>query len=262
MTVIDLCLSMYPWAHFRRAKGAVKLHLRLDHDGYLPDFAIVTHGKTHETKVAPQFPFHPGSITVFDKGYIDFALFGRLCEMEAFFVTRAKANFDYAVVSERKVAPNSAVRCDQMVRFQGPLTSKKCPHLLRIVTFYDEQGKREFKFLTNNHSLAPSTIAAIYKERWAIEAFFRALKQNLKIKTFVGTTATAVKTQIWTALISMLLLKYLQLKSTFGWSLSNLSALLRFNLFTYRDLWAWVDKPYGTPPFHDPGPIQTSLNLA
>ena len=261
MTVIDLCLSMYEWAHFRRAKGAVKLHMRLDHDGYLPDFAVVTHGKRHETRVASKFPYEPGSITVFDKGYTDFSLFGRLYSIGAFFVTRLKNNADYVVEKERKVPWNNTVLSDRLVRFQGPITSIKCPHLLRIVEFYDEESDRTFEFLTNNLKLAASTIAAIYKERWAIESFFRALKQNLKIKTFVGTSSNAVKTQIWTALISMLLLKYLKLKSRFGWSLSNLAALLRMNLFTYRDLWAWIDMPYETPPLHDVGVEQISLAL-
>lgn len=261
MTVIDLCLSMYEWAHFRRAKGAVKLHLRLDHDGYLPDFAVVTHGKRHETRVAGEFPYEPGSITVFDKGYTDFSLFGYLCSIGAFFVTRLKTNADYIVVQNRQVPSNSAVLSDKLVRFQGPKTSVKCPHVLRIVEFYDEENDRVFVFLTNNLKLAASTIAAIYKERWAIESFFRALKQNLKIKTFVGTSPNAVKIQIWTALISMLLLKYLQIKSRFGWSLSNLAALLRMNLFTYRDLWAWIDKPYDTPPLRSVGAEQLSLAL-
>jgi hypothetical protein len=262
MTVIDLCLSMYEWAHFRRAKGAVKLHLRLDHDGYLPDFAVITHGKCHETRVAGQFPYEPGSITVFDKGYTDFSLFGHLTTRGAFFVTRLKANADYIVHQHRAVPRTGPVLSDRLVRFQGPKTSIKCPHVLRIVEFYDQENDRCFAFLTNNLKLAASTIAGIYKQRWAIESFFRALKQNLKIKTFVGTSANAVKTQIWTALISMLLLKYLQLKSRFGWSLSNLAALLRMNLFTYRDLWAWIDKPYDTPPFHDIGVQQTCLALS
>jgi len=247
-TVIDLCLSMYEWAHFRRAKGAVKLHLRLDHDGYLPDYAIITEGKRHDSKLAKAFPFTTGSITVFDKAYVDFGLFGQLCRIGTFFVTRLKDNADYSIIEERNVPWNNTVLNDWLVRFNGHYSWKKCPYTLRIVKFYDEEHDRILHFLTNNLSLAASTIAAIYKERWAIENFFKALKQSLKIKTFVGTSPNAVKTQIWTALIAMLLLKYLQLKSCIGWSLSNLVALLRMNLFTYRDLWAWIDNPYNTPP--------------
>jgi hypothetical protein len=247
-TVIDLCLSMYEWAHFRRAKGAVKLHMRLDHDGYLPDYAVITDGKHHESKVVRQFPFTPGSITVFDKAYTDFTLFNSLCIMGAFFVTRLKENAVYKVLASLDIPKNGSVLSDCLVQFTGTATKKKCPHILRIVTYYDKKHDRIFHFLTNKMNLGALTIAAIYKDRWAIENFFKALKQYLKIKTFVGTSPNAVKTQIWTALIAILLLKYLQLKSTIGWSLSNLSALLRMNLFTYRDLEAWINRPFQTPP--------------
>ena len=239
---------MYEWAHFRRAKGAVKLHLRLDHDGYLPDYALITEGKRHDSMLAKAFPYSPKSITVFDKAYVDFGLFGKLCSIGAFFVTRLKDNADYSIVEKRAVPWRNTVINDWLVHFNGHYSRKKCPHTLRIVEFYDEERDRVLRFLTNNLTLAASTIAAIYKERWAIEIFFKALKQSLKIKTFIGTISNAVKTQIWTALIAMLLLKYLQLKSSIGWSLSNLVALLRMNLFTYRDLWAWLDNPYITPP--------------
>lgn len=247
-TVIDLCLSMFEWAHFRRAKGAVKLHLRLDHDGYLPDYALITEGKRHDSKLAKAFPYSVGSITVFDRAYVDFGLFGQLCSIGAFFVTRLKNNADYSIVEKRTVPWRNTVVNDWLVRFNGHYSWKKCPHTLRVVEFYDEEHDRVLHFLTNNLKLAASTIAGIYKERWAIENFFKALKQSLKVKTFIGTSPNAVKTQIWTALIAMLLLKHLQLKSTIGWSLSNLVALLRMNLFTYRDLWAWINNPYNTPP--------------
>ena len=260
-TVIDLCLSMYEWARFRRAKGAVKLHMRLDHDGYLPDYALITDGKHHEARVARQFPYSPGSITVFDKAYTDFTLFNSLCTMGAFFVTRLKENAVYEVLASLEVPARSHVRSDRLVRFTGTVTNKKCPHILRIIEYYDKKHDRVFFFLTNQMRFGALTIAAIYKDRWAIENFFKALKQYLKIKTFVGTSANAVKTQIWTALISILLLKYLQLKSTMGWSLSNLSALLRMNLFTYRDLWMWINRPFETPPIQAETAEQMVLNL-
>ena len=260
-TVIDLCLSMYEWARFRRAKGAVKLHMRLDHDGYLPDYALITDGKHHEARVARQFPYSPGSVTVFDKAYTDFTLFNSLCTMGAFFVTRLKENAVYEVLASLEVPVNSLVRSDRLVRFTGTVTNKKCPHILRIVEYYDKKHDRIFFFLTNKMRFGALTIAAIYKDRWAIENFFKALKQYLKIKTFVGTSPNAVKTQIWTALISILLLKYLQLKSTMGWSLSNLSALLRMNLFTYRDLLTWINRPFETPPIQAEMAEQMILNL-
>jgi IS4 transposase len=163
------------------------------------------------------------------------------------------------VIEQRELKGKNILR-DEVIRFTGPVTKKKCPYPLRIVEYYDEEKERTFVYLTNNLKLAASTIAGIYKERWKIETFFKALKQNIKIKTFIGTSPNAVKIQIWTALIAILLLKYLQLKSTFGWSLSNLAALLRMNLFTHRDLWEWINKPFETLPVQIES-IQMELNL-
>jgi hypothetical protein len=260
-TIIDLCLKMYEWAKFRTRKGAIKLHMRLDHDGYLPDFAVITEGRRHESRIVRQFPFEAGSITVFDKAYVDFAFFGDLCRRGAYFVTRLKDNALYRVIENRPVPKHSAVIEDTLIELEGFYPAKKCPYPLRIVTYYDKEGDRLFSFLTNNLALAASTIAAIYKERWNIENFFKALKQYLKIKTFVGTSPNAVKTQVWTALIAILLMKYLQLKSKIGWALSTLCTLLRMNLFTYRDLWAWIDKPFGTPPMTTPEAEQLELSF-
>jgi hypothetical protein len=259
-SVIDLCLSMYDWAKFRTTKGAIKLHLLLDHDGYLPSFAVITTGKVHDVTVAKTLKLQPGTIIVDDRGYNDYGLFGCWTDEGVYFVTRLKDNAVYRVVKNLPVplASNSNVRKDQVIRFRGPQAKQRCPHELRLVSFYDEEQKREFQFLTNNFRLAATTIAAIYKDRWAVELFFKALKQNLKIKTFVGTSPTAVKTQVWTALITMLLLRFMQLKSQWGWSMSNLVALLRMNLFTHRDLWAWLDNPFAEPP-DTPGPEQVAM---
>jgi len=152
------------------------------------------------------------------------------------------------VVEAHAPPQNRGILCDQTIRLTGLGAQEKCPHLLRRVEAVREDTGETLVFLTNHHKLGASTIAAIYKDRWSIELFFKALKQNLKIKTFVGTSPNAVKTQIWCALISMLLLRYLQLRSRFGWSLSNLVALLRMNLFTHRDLEAWLNEPFGVPP--------------
>jgi IS4 transposase len=251
-TVIDLCAEMFPWALFRRAKGAVKLHCTLDHDGDLPTLMVLTDGKHHEGPIARQQTFSPGTILVFDKGYIDFGWFTELTAAGVFFVTRLKANVVYRVV-ERRVPPQDRhITCDQLIRFTGQLTREKCPGLLRRVGYCSPEGDR-LVFLTNHLTLGASTVARIYKDRWQIELFFKALKQNLRVKTFVGTSANALHTQIWTALIALLLLKYLQLKARFGWSLSNLVALLRMNLLVYRDLWAWLDEPFtGPPPLSEP----------
>jgi hypothetical protein len=256
-TVIDLCAEMFPWAVFRRAKGAVKLHFTLDHDGYLPTFLVITDGKHHEGPMAREQTWRPGTILVFDKGYIDFAWFADLTNAGVFFVTRLKRTADYTVIERRTPPQHRGIVCDQIIRFRGPLTRQKYPDRLRRVVVRTPEGER-LEFLTNHLTLGASTVARIYKDRWQIELFFKALKQNLHIKTFVGTSANALHIQIWTALIALLVLKYLQLKARFGWSLSNLVALLRMNLLVYRDLWAWLDDPFTSPPPPDE-PVQRAL---
>ena len=251
-TVVDLCLSVFDWAKFRRTKGAVKLHLVLDHDGYLPCYAVITEGAVHDVKVAWKIPFPAGTVVVDDRGYNDYRLFSYWTGCGVFFVTRMKDNALFEVLEEREPPRNRGILRDQTIRLTGVGAHEKCPHLLRRVEALREDTGETLVFLTNHHGLGASTVAAIYKERWQVELFFKALKQNLKIKTFVGTSPNAVKIQIWSALIAMLLLRYLQLSSRFGWSLSNLVALLRMNLFTHRDLRAWLDEPFALPP--DPAP--------
>jgi len=257
-SVIDLCASLYDWAKYQRTKGAVKLHLILDHDGYLPCFAVVTEGREHDLTVAKWLSFEPGTIVVFDRGYTDYSYFGRLTDEGVFFVTRMKAGALYEVLENRPVPQNRNVLADQVIRLTGSGASEKCPHPLRRIEVLDPETGQVLVFLSNHLEFGATTVAAIYKERWQIELFFKALKQNLRVKTFVGTTANALKTQIWTALIAVLLLKYLQLKSKYAWSLSNLVALLRMNLFVYRDLWRWLDAPFTEPP-PLPQPLQTAF---
>ena len=245
---IDLCLEIFDWAHYRRTKGAVKLHLLLDHDGYLPSFAVITDGKVSDIEVARQIKFDANTIVVDDRGYNDYELFGKWTFESVYFVTRMKDNAAYQVVKENAVNTNRHILKDEIIKLSGPGAAEKCPYKLRRIEFYNDEKQEILVFLTNHLKLAASTIAAIYKDRWQIELFFKALKQNLKIKTFVGTSANAVKIQIWTALIAMLILRFLQLRSQFNWSLSNLVALLRMNLFTHRDLWAWLDHPFEVLP--------------
>lgn len=246
-TVIDLCLEMFDWAKFRRTKGAIKLHLLLDHDGCLPCYGVLTEGKTHEIRVARTMEWPKGSILAIDRGYVDYAFLDSLTERGVFFVTRLKDN---AVFTTEAVlsAPKGHILSDEMINLPGSGASRREFRLLRRVVVWDPVGLRKIVLLTNNMKLAAATIASIYKQRWQIELFFKAIKQNLKIKTFVGTSANAVHVQIWTALIAILLLKYLQMRSRLGWSLSNLVALLRLNLFVHRDLWAWIHEPYAPPP--------------
>jgi len=246
-TTIDLCLSMYDWAKFRRTKGAVKLHLVLDHDGYLPSFAVITDGLCHDVKVAYTLKFDPGTVVVDDRGYNDYHLFAKWTEDEVFFVTRQKGNATYSVIESREGHVHPVLK-DEIILLTGPGAAEKCPFPIRRIEFYNAEKEQVMVFLTNNMNLDAQTVADVYKDRWQIELFFKALKQNLKIKTFVGTTSNAVKIQIWTALVAMLILRYCQLKASFRWSLSNLVALLRMNLLTHRDLWRWLDEPYETPP--------------
>lgn len=260
-TVIDLCVSLFDWAKYRRTKGAIKLHLILDHEGYLPSYGVITEGKVHDVKIAHTLSFDPGTVVVDDRAYNDYRLFAKWTRTGVYFVTRMKDNAHYQVVENRPVPQNRHILKDQIIRLTGIGALEKCPHLLRRVEFDGEEKEETIVFLTNQFDFGASTIAAIYKDRWQIEVFFKALKQNLKIKTFVGTSANAVKTQVWTALISILMLRYLQLKSKFGWSLSNLVALLRMNLFIYRDFWLWLDQPFGTPPEPSNVPIQEVLTF-
>lgn len=264
-TVIDLCASVFDWALFRKTKGAVKLHLWLDHDGFLPSYAVITEGKRHESKIARQQHYDPGTLLIFDRGYNDYGWFAELSDQGAFFVTRMKDNANYIVLADRKLPQRKGLIRDQEVCFLAEAQAKELQgqraHRYRRIEFYDEQQDRVLVFLSNNLILSAATIAEVYKQRWNIELFFKALKQSLRVKTFVGTSANALKIQIWSALIAMLLIKYLQLRATFGWSLSNLVALLRQQLFVYRDLWVWLDHPFQAPPPLDTLPQQQVLAI-
>ncbi len=257
-TTIELCASMFDWAHWRQTKGAVKLHLLLDHDGYLPVFGHVTDGKVGDVKVAQNLDFPRGSIVAIDRGYTDYHLFTRWTRAGVFFVTRIKANADIVRVESRPVPKNSNIRRDEIIRLQPFVAGRPDLVDLRCVTIWLEDQQEELVLLTNNFELAAATIAAIYKERWQIELFFKLLKQQLKIKTFVGTSANAVRIQIWTALIAVLVIRYLQFRSHYRWAVSNLVALLRWNLFSYRNLWEWLNRPFETPPL---APNQLVLDL-
>lgn len=246
-THLGLCMELYPWARYSRRKGAIKLHMTLDHQGYLPTMMVITTGKQSELAVARRQSYEPGTILTFDRGYIDFEWFNRLNEGGVLFVTRLKSVARYDVVEERKVPQNRGVVSDRIVCFTARRTQRRYPNLLRVVTIRTEDDE-ELTFLTNHLQLGASTVGAIYKDRWQIESFFKMLKQNLRIKTFIGTSANAVWIQIWTALIAMLLLKYLQLKAKSSWSFSNLVYFLRMNLFVYRDLWEWLNKPDPADP--------------
>ena len=257
-TTISLCLTLFPWAKFRRAKGGVKAHVLLDHDDYLPAYVLLTEAKRSDVKLADSFSLNAGSIVTMDRGYTDYALFGRWTLAGVFFVTRMKDNAVFTVEAEFEVPENRNIRADQVIQLTGVQAQADCPGPLRRVVVWDADNEREIVLLTNLLDFGATTIAAIYKERWQIELFFKALKQNLTVKSFVGTSENALRIQIWTALIAMLLLKWLHHLSKANWSLSNLASMLRLNLFTYRELTKWLHNPMETPPLP---PVAEQLTL-
>lgn len=258
-TVIDLCQKLFDWAKFRKTKGAVKLHMVLDHDGYMPTFCNITTGKERGIKTLKSLCFQPGTTVVFDRGCIDYGLFSEWTDDGVYFITREKDGMNCGVVERRKHMETGNILRDELIVLTGFYASKKCHDTLRRITVWNEEKKEEVVFITNNLKLAAAAIAAAYKDRWQIEIFFRTLKQYLKIKTFVGTSPNALKTQIWTALIAVLILKYLKHRSKAGISLSDLVALLRLNLLIYKDLYAWPDDPLGAPQITPESWVQMEL---
>lgn len=251
-TTISLCLALFPWARFRRAKGGVKAHVLLDHDDYLPAYVLLTEANRSDVKLADAFTLSPGSIVAIDRGYADYALFARWTMAEIYFVTRLKDGAAFEIEAECELPRNRGILADQIIRFTGTAARRDCPCLLRRIVVWDAENQREIVLLTNLLHFGSTTIADIYRERWQIELFFKTLKQNLKVKTFVGTSENALRIQIWTALIALLLLKWLHHLSQANWSLSTLAAMLRLNLFTYRDLTEWLRDPMQTPPLAPP----------
>ena len=241
-TVISLCLSMFPWAKYRTAKGGVKAHVLISHDDYMPSFVHISDAKKADVKAARLLHLKPGSIVAMDRAYNDYGMFSRWTDGGVFFVTRLKSNAVYEVVEDREVPKGRDILQDRVIRLSGD-AGKKCEHLLRVVTVWDKEQDRYIDLLTNHLDFGATTISAIYKDRWQIELFFKALKQNLKVKTFVGTSENALRIQIWTALIALLLIKWMKHQSRAGWCLSLMAAALRWNLFVYRDLREWLDDP-------------------
>jgi len=236
-STIDLCLSVFPWAKFRTTKGAIKLHCLYDHSGALPTFLTVTDGKKHDVRVVKDhsFPLSPDSIVSIDKAYIDYKWLNSLDVKGVWFVTRAKSNIDCSVVGQHPIT-GKGVLSDECISLQGPLTKIKYPKKLRLIRYYDEEKNKTLTFLTNNFKLAATTIAQIYKSRWQIELFFKWIKQNLKIKSFLGTSKNAVLTQIWVAMCYYLLLTYIKYQTKYGFSLLQLSRVIRETLFERKAL--------------------------
>jgi hypothetical protein len=230
-TTIDLCLSSFPWAKFRTTKGAIKLHCQFEHAGHIPDFLIVTDGKKHEVRVAKKsISIIPDSIYCFDKAFIDFKWFWHIEKAQAFFVTRAKDNLNHEVLGQHIQPKKKTVCSDEIILLSGHYQSKDYPGYLRLIRYYDKETNKTLVFLTNNFRLAATTIAAIYKARWQIEIFFKWIKQNLKIKTFLGTSKNAVLTQIWIAMCYYLMLAYIKYQTKYRYSLFYLHRVIKETL--------------------------------
>ena len=247
-TTISLCLSLFPWAQFKKIKGGVKAHVLLDHDDYMPQFVHFTGAFHSDVQVAHRLPVQRGSIIVMDRAYIDYQLWAKWHTQGMFFVTRLRHDLQIKTIDERAVAKRGNVVQDDFIQLSSRQGQRDCPFPLRRVIVWNEETDELIVLLTNHLHFAASTIANIYRQRWQIEVFFKTLKQNLKIKTFVGTSENALLIQIWTALIALLLLRWLHCLCQKNWSFSNLAALLRMNLFTYRDLKDWLNDPFATPP--------------
>ena len=254
-STIDLCLSVFPWARFRHTKGAVKLHVGLDHAGLLPSFLSITDGKTADITAARALRLPKASIVVMDRGYTDYAWYHQLHANGLFFVTRLRKRARYRVTERRSVRKAQGLTSDQTIELTGAKAGN-CPIRLRRIGFRDPETGKHYEFLTNHFGLAAATIAQIYKARWQIELFFKWLKQNLKIKTFLGTSRNAVMTQIWIAICVYLLLAYLNFVSRLGTGLQQILRLLQLNLFERRDLLALLR---GDPPVPASSPLQTNL---
>jgi Transposase DDE domain/Domain of unknown function (DUF4372) len=250
-TVVSLCLTLFPWAAFRRTKGGIKLHTLLDHDGYLPAFVAVSPAREPDIKKARSLSLPKGSIVVEDLGYTDYAWYAQLTAQKIFFVTRQKRNARYRVLEWRPVNAALGLVSDETILLTGA-KARECPKPLRRIVYRDSATGKVYVFLTNHFRLAAKTIADIYKERWQIEIFFRWIKQNLKIKAFIGNSENAVLTQIYAALIVYLLLCYTKFLCNLGVTLQNFMRILQLNLFrtcTVKEL------------FEPPGPLPDNMNV-
>lgn len=258
-TTIDLCLDLFPWARFRRHKAAVKLHTLLDLRGSIPTFIRITEGKLHDVNILDELPLEAGAYYVMDRGYLDFRRLHRFSEVGAFFVTRAKSNFDYRWCASREVDLSTGLRSDQTVSLQGVQSSLDYPDQLRRVSYCDPETKKHLVFLTNSFVLPALTIARIYRSRWKVELFFKWIKQNLRIKTFYGYTDNAVRTQIWIAVCVYILVAIVKKELKLEPRLSIILQVLSVSMFQQDTLPQLFTKDVGVFPESD-SPNQLVLN--
>ena len=247
-TTIDLCLSLFPWARFRRRKGAIKLHTLIDLRGNIPCFIHISQGKLHDVNALDHLPIETGAFYVMDRGYVDFARLHRFESGKAFFVTRAKRNLDCRRRSRRRVDKTTGLRSDATIVLAGPSTSQLYPAPLRRVAFFDDKHQRRLVFLTNNFDLPALTIAQLYRSRWQVELFFKWIKQNLRIKTFYGTSENAVKTQVWIAISVYVLVAIVRKELKSERSMSALLQILSLTLFEKTPLFQAFSQPNSPNP--------------
>ncbi len=249
-STISLCLSLFDWAKYKTAKGAVKMHTLLDYDGNLPAYVNITDGKTADNKGAYDIPLLANSVIVADRYYNDFSLLNVWDSNSVNFVVRHKENLNFKTIKENELPDNrhQHVLKDEIIEFTGVQAKNKYPKRLRRVAIWDDENQQVIELITNQMSWTANTISELYRSRWQIEIFFREIKQLLHIKSFIGTSENAVMIQIWTALITILVLKYLKALARYGWRLSNLVAFIRLNMFVKIDLQKWLDKPFEEPP--------------
>jgi len=246
-STIDLRLSVFPWADFRSTKGAIKLHIGLNHSGYLPEFVTITEGKTSDIEIGRMLSFPAGSIIAIDRGYADYQWYNQLNDKGIFFVTRLKSNASYKVIKRHPVLKNKGLTSDQTIILTGIGAIKDCPIQLRRISYRDQETGKQYVFLTNHFKLVAKTIADIYKARWQVELFFKWIKQNLKIKSFVGTSKNAVMTQIWIALCVYLLIAFIKFQAKIKKSMQHILRLSQLKLFEKRDFMALLR---GDPPIN------------
>ena len=257
-TTIDLCLSLFPWAPFRRRKAAIKLHTLIDLRGSIPTFIHVSPGKRHDVTVLDELPIEAGAFYVMDRGYLDFGRLNRLHRKSAFFITRSKRNLDAARRVSREVDKTTGLRCDQTIALPGPLVSKKYPESLRRISYLDPERGRRLIFLTNNFDLPALTIARLYRCRWQVELFFRWIKQHLRIKAFLGNSENAVKTQVWIAISVYVLVAILKKKAESPLSLGEILQILSVNTFEKTPVFPLLCPENDANP-EDPQPNQLRL---
>lgn len=225
-SLIDLSLKIFPWAHYALGKAAMKLHIGLDHAGYIPQFATITEGKVSDIEIGRTLQFSKGSIVVFDKGYTDYKWFKALNNKGVFFVTRLRKNAIWRVNERRGINKSTGLTCDQTITLTGIKPRKLGMPQLRRIGYRDPETGRHYEFVTNNFELSAKTIADIYKERWQVELFFKWIKQNLKLKAFIGNSKNAIMTQIWVALCTCLMLAYIKFSAKLDWSLQKIIRIL------------------------------------